>query len=686
LLLAVPARPVVFLTQPDGSRIEARMYGDEFMKIITDTKGHALIKDANGFWCYARYDSRGNKTSTGVIAGTSASSEVLAASADVPYFTLSTIAEAERLKVNEIRSSRPSILQRMSTVVPYAYGRLPEKKTCLVILAEFSDIPLTYTRDDFERVFNEKGYSNYYATGSVSDYFEDQLGGLCDFSFTVAGPVKLSHEQKYYGENKISGGDANAAVAVKEACKAAFDAGVDFSQFDDDNDGEVDNVFVIVSGMDEAEGGGDDAIWAHQWYLYDGARIRLFLNGKKINTYTICSELALRQATNEYKIATIGTICHEYGHTLGLKDMYDTDGSGSGGKTNGIYGTGVMDTGCYNNDGNTPCHYNAIDYDTIGCIEPETLTKGQIELEPISENRRYYKIEGEVPGDYFLLECRAKTGWDKYLSGKGLAIYHVDRSDNKVGGSTARYLWELNAPNNNPDHMCAMMVTPSATTSGSRAFFPYGSINYFTPESSPGFKYWNEESTGVVLTDISLNGNNVSFNVLNAKEYLIPVIKSLSIDGFQTEALIIAETEKTDYKGSAILEYVTDGETKEITLNNLGQGKLTGRISDLKPGTTYKGSFRLVYGSTEGDRMDANFSTKEFNEDGDPYIYMTSETMIPLVVFDAKGVEDIRWYYAGNSIYLGKDGYYKPTISGQLKASIRYSNGDHETIIKDIQF
>lgn len=685
LLSAGPARPVVFLTQPDGTSFEARMSGDEFMKIITDTKGHALIKDANGYWCYARYDSDGNKLSTGVVVGVSAPSEVLAASADIPYSTLSMKAESERQNVNAARASRPSILRRMSSASPIARGTMPAKKTCLVILAEFKDIPFTYGRDDFERVFNESGYNRFSAQGSVSDYFKDQLGGSCEFSFTVVGPYPLPGVQKDYGANSSrGGGDVNPGKAVKDACLAASNDGVNFSEFDDDNDGEVDNVFVIVSGKDEAEGGGEDAIWAHQWYLLDGAGIRLMLNGKMVNTYTICSELAYRSSGRTYKVATIGTFCHEYGHTFGLMDMYDVDGDSSGGHSNGIYGTGVMDTGCYNNDGNTPAHYNAIDYDTIGCGNPQQITTGEIILEPISENRRFFKIEGAVENEYYLIECRAKKGWDAYLSSRGLAIYHIDRSTNKVGNTTAAAMWKNDGPNNNPSHMCAMMVTPVSTSSSAKAFFPYNKVNSFTPAGDPSFTFWNGDPSEYAIVDIALNGDNVSFVVADAKEYLIPDIKSITADGFQDSAVISIETSNINYSGSAVLEYVAGGKTQQATLNNVGQGRLAAKLSDLEPGTSYKATVRLSVGEIEGDQVDASFTTKEIKEDGDPYIYFSSPTMIPLVVFDASGVEDIRWYYDGGSVFVGKDGYYRPSKSGRLKASIRYSDGDHETIIKDI--
>jgi len=161
MLSAAPGRPSVVLTQPDGTTIEARISGDEFMKIITDTKGHALIKDADGFWYYAKYDFDGKKTSTGYKAGSNAPAEVLSASTSIPYASLGMTASAERQKIEMIRSTKSNIFTKAASsgIVPLAQGSMPSKKNCLVILAEFTDIPFTYGRDGFERIFNEKGYS-----------------------------------------------------------------------------------------------------------------------------------------------------------------------------------------------------------------------------------------------------------------------------------------------------------------------------------------------------------------------------------------------------------------------------------------------------------------------------------------------------------------------------------------------
>ena len=122
--------------------------------------------------------------------------------------------------------------------------------------------------------------------------------------------------------------------------------------------------------------------------------------------------------------------------------MYDSDYEASGGYSEGLwYSTSLMDGGCYNDNTNTPPCLNAIELDQLGIIEPEVLAVGDYVLRPLSEKKRFLRMDTDNPGEYFLFECRAASGWDQYMGsyggfvGSGLLIYHVDRSMNAAGYS-----------------------------------------------------------------------------------------------------------------------------------------------------------------------------------------------------------------------------------------------------------
>lgn len=694
LSLSIYARPAlpgtIRLRQPDGTTVLAIQKGDEYYRILTDLDGHALIKDKNGYFCYARYKEDGTKVSTGWAAGKKAPDSVISQSLQIPHELL--LMKAEQEKAALVQSQ-----MKGSSVTPMAPGGSKYKKKCVVILANFADTTMRYTQEHFEALFNQPGYSFEDANGSVMDYFTDQFPEPYEFTFEVSPIVTLPHTQSYYG-------DGHYYQAVADACKLA-DEYIDFSQFDGNADFEVDNVFLIVAGTDQAESGNTDAVWAHQYYLkyYDEYR-NFSLDGKKINTYVICSELAVNYSRGggRYGIATIGTLCHEYGHALGLADMYDCDGTNSEGKAEALnYYTGIMDCGCYNDNGHTPAHYNAIDYDTVKYGDCEELAEGEYNLAPISVSHKYYKVSSGVKGEYYLIECRDHSGWDKEIKGKGLAIYHIDKSTNPAGVDrsgkvvTGAYRWSMNAVNNNPNHQCADMIEPDVNSpSATRAFFPWDGKDSFTPATSPSFKFWDGSVSPLSITDIKIESDgSVSFNVKKTSDIISTEVINVRKVIFQHSAQITFENSFSDFPGKGVIRWGEKGGTPvESTIEPDEDGKFICTLQDLTPGTDYSMTAKISYGSNlESKEVDCSFTTYPIDAHGQPYIYLgtratdlTAGQDIPLVVFNSDSTSNIRWYLDGTPIYPDKNGYFKISKSGILKAVLRYSDGDTETITKHL--
>ena len=210
--------------------------------------------------------------------------------------------------------------------------------------------------------------------------------------------------------------DKDPARMIVEACQAADDK-IDFSLYDDDNDGEIDNVFIFFAGGDEAEGAGEECIWSHSWYILEGAEINVQLDGKQLDRYACSSELKMIDGIGymDEAITGIGTFCHEYSHTLGLADLYDTDYEGSGGESAGVWiWTSLMDGGNQNNFGNTPPYYNAIEREMVGLCEPIRITSdGSYSLGPLDKTNTVYRIDTDHEDEYYLLECRSGKGWER---------------------------------------------------------------------------------------------------------------------------------------------------------------------------------------------------------------------------------------------------------------------------------
>lgn len=542
----IPAKKVkVLFRQPDGTSFTGCIRGDEFANVKMTEDGQAIVQDGDGWWCYAVFDSDGFRRSSGVRAGSpSAGREILSASSDIPYDRLQRIAAEKRGAAADPSEDDETPMKRLIRrgAQTKADGTAAVQKHGIVILAQFRDVAFTYTKENFVNLLNQSGYSLNGATGCAMDYFRDQFGGSVEFSFDVSDIVTLSKDRAHYGRNDEKNQDSNAVEMIVEACELAAGKGVDFSIYDDDGDGTVDNVFVFFSGADESEGAGDDCIWSHAYYVKRGAGVSKKLCGKYIDRYACSAELRREivgvSFTDNYLFTGIGTFCHEYTHTFGLPDLYDTDYAKSGGQSEALwYCTALMDGGNSNNFSNTPPFYNAVERERLGIGEGTSLTNGRHTLEPIHRNGKYYRMDADVAGEYYLFECRDNSAlWDKYIGGNGLLVYHIDRSpSNKAGKSdsygktlSAAERWTWNEVNCRPDRQCVNLVEadPSAVKEAynadgefrpngamlKRIFFPYAGVSHI--DAGNGFIFWSGKSNPVKITDITRNDDgSVSFVV-----------------------------------------------------------------------------------------------------------------------------------------------------------------------------
>lgn len=316
-----------------------------------------------------------------------------------------------------------------------------------VILVNFSDLSFSISnpKEQFDDLFNGAGGSNPNATGSVHDYYMASSDSALNLEYEVFGPYTLSKTMEYYGQNSSSGGNTNhtlhARDLVIEAVSIASQNGVDFSLFDANNDGYIDNVSIVVAGYNEAEGGESNTIWPH----YSTINSFNSYSGKYISGYLMISEY---RGSGGKVQAGIGTYCHEFGHALGLPDLYNTQQSDA--YTVGSWD--IMCSGSYNNNGSTPPSYTAFERFMLGWLEPEQLfSPGMRTLKPIETANHAYLIAARAhnmnpnspsPSEFFLLENRQEVGWDagkNALVASGLLISHITFS--QTG-------WEYNTFNN----------------------------------------------------------------------------------------------------------------------------------------------------------------------------------------------------------------------------------------------
>lgn len=683
-LSARPARPgSQTFTQPDGSTFTATCVGDEFMKIIKTTDGHAIIRDEDGWWCYAIYVQDGSKTSSGIRVGSAAPTDILKRSMDIPYSLLN--ARAQELRSAGRSENALPFMQRIGVATK---SQTKTTKHGLVILAQYKDVPFKHSREDFVDMLTKEGYDHNGATGSAMEYFNAQFGNSVDFSFEVSEIVTLPSNRKYYGENNYYGQDARPAEMIYDACIGA-DPSIDFSLYDDDNDGYVDNVFVFFAGGDEAElFEQEDLIWSHAWYMESGGRLALTLDGKSIDRYACTAELSYNA------LAGIGTFCHEYSHTFGLPDFYDTDYDENGWSAGLWCWTSLMDGGNMNNYSNTPPFYNAIERELLDIADPILIERnGTYTLKPLHSSNKFYRINTETSGLYYLIECRRQSGWDKYINGSGMLIYKVDKTPKR------QRRWVIdNTVNAYADQQCADLVEADGRNDVFNSDREYSTMVqnikgvFFPNKTTETIEFTPEIS----MTNIRMDGDNVVFSIVGFSEAITPPTPiNLKVDPFMDAAIVSFESDRP-FDGDAEIRWGKSGQEDEcMSVKPYETGKYAAPLEGLIPGNkTYTVIVSFEMDGIAGPEKKISFMTKRTVPVEWSYIYIGQNanadgtynvgTKIPLRVYNTDGAEAIEWEFNGKTIYPAGDGYYTISEGGILRATVYWSGGGTDILEKQI--
>ncbi len=463
--MAVPAKKGIWNTIKlvDGTEVKAQLTGDEHLHYWMAEDGTKYV----------------------------ASGDVYAL-ADMEQLTAKAM--SRRAKVGTAQS------RQMRKVTMGERTHYTGKKKGLVILVEFSGTSFKSGNnlEKYKRIMNEEGYSEGNFRGSVSDYFKAQSNGDFELEFDVVGPYKLKKTQSYYGQNDSSGDDMHADKMIVEAVNAA-DSEVNFKDYDWDNDGAVDQVFVLYAGKGEADGGATTTIWPHMYQLSETGE-ELTLDGVLIDTYACSNELDYSNS-----IEGIGCFCHEFSHCLGYPDLYDVVAD-----TN--FGMGEWDLMCagsYNGNTFCPAGYSAYEKWMAGWLEPIELDSENVEvknLKPMSEQGDAYVIYNKAHTDeYLLIENRQKTQWDTSLPGRGLMITRVDfdkdiwefNVPNSIITSSSTYARNYGFPVNDHQRLTIFHADNTASTYNQTTdLFPYSRRDSLTNSSTPRGVFYNNNVDG----------------------------------------------------------------------------------------------------------------------------------------------------------------------------------------------
>lgn len=493
---AVPAKRGVWcsLSLVDGTEVKAQLVGDEFLHYYVSEDGTKYVQDE----------------STGL------------------YRKMTDEVTAQRRAA--VRRAQAQGRQKRMLRKAQASNVFQGTKKGLVILAEFTNSKFKSGHDLalYRRIANEVNYSDNNFRGSIKDYFKAQSHGQFELDFDVAGICQLQHPYAYYGKNNSQKEDVKPGEMVAEACLWAHEHGINFSKYDWNGDGEVDQVFVLYAGHGEASYKDANTIWPHMYYLSASDYGKpLSLDGVTVDTYACSSEL-----NGDGNLDGIGTFCHEFSHCMGFPDLYDTSYAG-------WFGMGDFDlmcSGSYNGDSKCPAGYSAYEKAECGWLTLKDMTNIEQEtsivgVQPMSADGDAYIIKNKGHEDeYYILENRQKTGWDSYLPASGLMITHVDYDAD---------IWDWNMPNTSGkyedangntktnDHQRLTIFRAGKSTAeygDASDLYPYGSNNSLTKTSSPASTLYNTNSDGskcmhVAITDIAIAADGTASFTLSKEEH-----------------------------------------------------------------------------------------------------------------------------------------------------------------------
>lgn len=500
---AVPAKKLQkVITLTNGTQVSVELRGDEYLSWWEGTDGTAYRATADDA-VFEAFDLEAQKP---------------AAAARRARTEQGRVARLARVK-NSLKGADDKMRGLGGDHITYK-----GVKKGLVVLVDFKNKKFADGHDleYYKNVINGKDFSDEEEgyVGSVRDYFLAQSNGQFELDFDVVGPVTMSKNYGYYGNDGAYQKDEKVYEMIKEACDGIQDK-VNLKDYDWDGDGEADQVFFLYAGLGQASGGSAGTVWPHESELrYWPCGVLSYSTGK-INTYACANELQPEtQGSSRYISAGIGTICHEFSHCLGFADMYDTTGGGGYGMS--VFD--VMDQGSYNGNGFVPCNYTAFERIYAGWVEAIELESPATvkDMKSVSDyGRPFIMYNYKNTNEYFLMENRQNTGWDKGLYGSnGLLIVHVNYVPSR---------WANNSVNSSAEKIqCCTVVNADGSRENTQYslqgdLYPYEvkgvTMNdEFTDESEPAAKLYTKNSDnsyalGIPITQIKRSKGSVSFLV-----------------------------------------------------------------------------------------------------------------------------------------------------------------------------
>jgi M6 family metalloprotease-like protein len=488
-------------TQPDGTRLAVRGWGNQHGAVFETLDGYTVTRDpVTRFYQYAIVTPDGTEfRPTGVRPG-AADPGNLGLRAGVRVSRAAARAQAEvgpglpkpRWETRREHTKAMKRAARAANLPPAP----PSRQTLgdyvgLCLLVQFPDVPGTITRDEVEVFCNQQGYTGFGNRGSVYDYFLDNSIAKLRYTTVVAPYYTAQHPRDYYTNRLVQYG-LRAQELIREALAYHVAQGFNFSGLTVDDEDYVYATNVFYAG--NRVNAWSEGLWPHASRL--------------VTPYPLATGIRAYdyQITDMGDALTLGTYCHENGHMLcDFPDLYDYGIPGI--KSAGIGAYCLMSGGGNANRRNPTqvCAY--LKYQAGWANSVTGITPGLTATAPAGTNDFF--IHAKSPVEYFIIENRHKAGRDEALPDSGLTIWHVDElgyNSNEQMTPASHYECSLEQADGLFD------LEHGEPGGDDQDLFHAGWKDRFANSTLPNSKWWNGTSSGLEVYNIGPAGAQMTFS------------------------------------------------------------------------------------------------------------------------------------------------------------------------------
>jgi len=516
-LKAVPADPTpIQVTQPDGSTLTIKLHGDEFFHFTSTVDGYTVVKNMAGYYTYARLD--GDRLVASDRIARNADQRTVADRAALAGIPKGLTSRSMVQSGTRMLNRRNSAMRRVGSDGMMDYDNFKG----LIILINYTDKKFTMPDANafYDDMVNTHDYTGYTLrnrvvrmTGSVRDYYYDNSNQQFDPHFDVVGPVNVP----YKCTDQQS---TNNSAEIFDSALAAVDDDINFADYDTDGDGFVDMVFFLVAGLSANYGGNNEAyLWPHMYYLYYATP----RDGVRFGLYACSTEIAGWEGYYS-DVNGIGTFCHEFGHVLGLPDLYDTDYTDSGGESLNPGQWSIMSGGSGNNFGRNPVGYSLYERYALGFTTPTLLQEdGEYLMSALDVSNGGYRLNTPNENEFFLIENRQMGKWDRFLPGHGMMVARVDSTDERV--------WWQNTVNCDPKHMYYELLRShyNGQDSDHDPFPGADGVTSITNFTNPGLLTWDRSFNDYAIYHITEHDGGIISFTLERDTSILEIVEDFEV-------------------------------------------------------------------------------------------------------------------------------------------------------------